>query len=214
MIKNIIFDFDGVILESNDVKIDGFYKLFESFGESNANMISQYFKNNAGLSRYDIIKYFFLEVCNKNINDEMLYKYSNKYSAIVKDKVIKTKFVDGFKSFVSEYYEYKLFVVSSSDEQDLKYICERLNILKYFREILGSPIKKDINIAHIVDKYNLQKKETIYIGDSITEYYATVKNDLTFVGRNSGVYDFNTIKLGMIIENLVNLNENIKELKC
>ncbi len=214
MIKNIIFDFDGVILESNDVKIEGFFKLFEEYGEEKALFISNYFKGNAGLSRYDIIKYFFSKFYNENISEEKLIKYANQYSNIVKEKVVNTRFVEGYQDFILNKNNYELFIVSSSDEKDLKYICDKINITNDFNDILGSPIKKAINIENVIIKYNLKKNETLYIGDSINDYHATIKNDLAFIGRNSGVYDFNKIDNILVIENLKDLNKKIKELKC
>jgi phosphoglycolate phosphatase-like HAD superfamily hydrolase len=214
VIKNIIFDFDGVILESNDIKIDGFYELFLEYGEDSANMISNYFRNNAGLSRYDIIKYFFQKLFNEDIDELKLLEFAKKYSDIVMKKVICADFVKGCKEFIEENITYELFIVSSSDEKDLRYICDKINISKYFKEILGSPIKKEINIKNIINTYNLLRNETIYIGDSINDYNATIKNNLLFIGRNSGVYDFNTLSSVIVIENLENLHKQIKEIMC
>jgi len=217
MIKNIIFDFDGVILESNDVKIDGFYKLFEEFGNEKANLASTYFATNAGLSRYDVIEYFFTEILNEIAEEEKLALYAKKYSHIVKDKVLESEFVSGCREFLidnNKYNKYNVFIVSSSAENDLKYICEKLNINSFFKDILGSPTKKAINIKKIITKYNLNKSETVYIGDSLNDYQATLENDLIFIGRNSGVYDFNKIKNITVIKDLKEINTIVKDLKC
>jgi HAD superfamily hydrolase (TIGR01549 family) len=209
-IKNIIFDFDGVILESNQVKIDGFYKLFIEFGKDKAVEISNYFKSNAGLSRYDIIRYFFLNFYKEEISKNKLEFYGKKYSDIVKEEVIKTEFVEGCKEFIQSNKYYSLFIVSSSDEKDLIEICQKIDVDKYFKKILGSPTKKEFNIKKIIDDYNLKKNETIYIGDSINDYHATKKNELLFIGRNSGVYDFNTIDDILVIEDLKQLNKKLR----
>lgn len=210
MIKNIILDFDGVILESNEIKIEGFYLLFKGFGEDKAFKISNYFRNNAGFSRYDIIRYFFLKILNEEINESILIQYATQYSSIVRDKVLKAKFVDGCKDFLLKNDSYNLFIVSSSDENDLKYICAELKISKCFNDILGSPTKKAINIKNIIDKYNLKKDESIYIGDSLNDYHATVKNNIVFIGRDSGIFDFNELDDIIIIKDLKNINKLIE----
>lgn len=210
MIRNILFDFDGVILESNHVKVDGFYRLFQEFGESKARLGANYFASNAGLSRYDVIAYFFLRILEKKLDDSTVMEYAKKYSDIVKDEVVKTKFVDGCEEFLLQNTRCDLFVVSSSDENDLKYICETLDISRYFKDILGSPTKKAVNIKEIIKKYNLCKNETIYVGDSLNDYYATLENDLYFVGRNSGVYDFSGLKNIGVIKDMKEINTIIK----
>jgi len=209
IIKNIIFDFDGVILESNEVKIQGFFKLFQEFGKENSLKISNYFKDNAGLSRYDVINYFFLVILNEEMDKIKLTEYANKYSNIVKEAVINTEFVTGVKKFLSENVQYKLFIVSSSDEKDLKYICTKLNIDRYFESIIGSPTKKADNIKFIIDSFGLRKNETVYVGDSINDYHATIKNDLTFIGRDSGVYDFSQVDNIPIIKDINELHKYI-----
>ncbi len=209
MIKNIIFDFDGVILESNEVKIQGFFKLFEQFGEENSLKISNYFKNNAGLSRYDIINYFFLVILNEEMDKIKLTEYANKYSDIVKESVVNSKFVIGIEKFLSQNTQYELFIVSSSDEKDLKYICNKLNIDKYFKSIIGSPTKKADNINNIINNFGLKKNETVYVGDSLNDYHATIKNDLTFIGRDSGLCDFTQLRDIIIIKDIDELNKYI-----
>ena len=177
MVKNIIFDFDGVILESNEIKIQGFLKLFQKFGKENSIKISNYFKDNAGLSRYEVINYFFLVILNEEMDKIKLTEYANQYSKIVKKSVLNAEFVIGVKKFLSTNIQYKLFIVSSSDEKDLKYICMKLNIDKYFESIIGSPTKKADNIKFIIDSFGLKKNETVYVGDSVNDYHATIKNN-------------------------------------
>lgn len=212
MISNIILDFDGVILESNNVKIDGFYKLFEPFGLNVAKEASEYFTQNAGLSRYDVIRYILEIVLQTSCDDTLLYKYAQRYSDIVKNEVINCKFVSGFQEFIIE-TKSNLYIVSSSDQEDLRYICNKINISKYFRQILGSPVKKDENIKYLINYYNLNKDETIYIGDSINDYYATIKNGLKFIGRDSKIFDFTTLQDVPVIDDLTQL-KNIKEYIC
>lgn len=214
MIKNIILDFDGVILESNSVKIAGFYELFKEFGEEKAYFISSYFGSNAGLSRYDIIKFFFKTYNNEEIDEDKLLYYANKYSEIVKTKVVLSDFVPGCKEFIENNIDYNLYIVSSSDEKDLKFICNKIEISSYFDAILGSPVKKEINIKNILNYYKLDKNETIYIGDSLNDYHATIKNKLTFIGRNSGVYDFNKIEDIIVIKDLKNLTKIVRTKQC
>ena len=214
MIKNIIFDFDGVVLESNRTKIDGFYKLFQDFGDDKAYKGSEYFANNAGLSRYDVIEYFFSSIADQIAEDKILDIYAKRYSSIVKDEVIKSKFVLGCKEFLEGNQVYNTYIVSSSDERDLKYICEKLNIDKYFKDILGSPTKKSVNIKNTIYKHNLSKKETVYIGDSLNDYHATMENDIIFIARDSGIYDFSTIEDLLIVNDLKDINTIIKEVEC
>ena len=51
-IKIILFDFDGVILNSNKVRECGFRKIFEDFDENKVNKLIEFHRKNGGLSRF------------------------------------------------------------------------------------------------------------------------------------------------------------------
>ena len=52
MIEAIIFDFDGVILESADIKTNAFRTLFEKESPELINKIISYHFKNMGISRF------------------------------------------------------------------------------------------------------------------------------------------------------------------
>ena len=62
MIKAIIFDFDGVLVESAEIKTEAFRQLFSSFPDK-VHEIVEYHKRNMGISRYVKFRYFY-----ENIN--------------------------------------------------------------------------------------------------------------------------------------------------
>ncbi len=58
MIKAIIFDLDGVILESADIKTKAFLKLFEAFPK-HVDVILDYHVKNMGISRYVKLRHIY-----------------------------------------------------------------------------------------------------------------------------------------------------------
>ena len=50
--KTIIFDCDGVILNSNKIKTEAFYNVTATYGIEAANELVSYHKLNGGISRY------------------------------------------------------------------------------------------------------------------------------------------------------------------
>ena len=53
MIKAIIFDFDGVIAESVNVKTEAFASLYEPYGKDVVNKVEQHHLANGGVSRFE-----------------------------------------------------------------------------------------------------------------------------------------------------------------
>ena len=58
MLKGIIFDFDGVVAESVQVKTDAFAYLYASHGKKIVSKVTEHHELNGGMSRFEKIKYY------------------------------------------------------------------------------------------------------------------------------------------------------------
>ena len=84
----IIFDFDGVILDTNHIKTFSFKRLFRKFSKYQIDKFIDYHKKFGGISRYEKIRYFF-ESNNIKIENNIYKNYINNYSNLVKKKLLK-----------------------------------------------------------------------------------------------------------------------------
>ena len=67
--KAIIYDFDGVILDSVKIKTLAFEELYSSYGKEIQNKVKSYHLLNGGISRYNKLKYYHKNFLNIDIND-------------------------------------------------------------------------------------------------------------------------------------------------
>lgn len=186
MIKNIIFDFDGVICESVNIKTDAFYELYLPYGIDIANKVKQHHLDNGGMSRFDKFKYYHDIFLDKNISPKELNKLSKVFSDLVMQKIIDAPFVTGLLDFLeNQSPKYKCFIVSATPMQEMKEICDSKSISKYFEEIFGSPTSKDVWVEKILKDHNLNKNETLFIGDAMSDYNASQYNEILFLLRNT-----------------------------
>ena len=58
-IKNIFFDFDGVIAESVNAKTEAFREMYIEHGTEIANKVVDYHINHGGVSRFEKFKYYY-----------------------------------------------------------------------------------------------------------------------------------------------------------
>lgn len=187
MIKNVIFDFDGVILDSVPVKTEAFRKLFEEFPSNKIDELIKYHLLNGGKSRYLKIRYFYEELLHEKITDEKVNQLAQLYSELTKLELSKEKYIiqDTFEFIKENYQNYKMHIASGADEKDLKFICDSLGLTKYFLSINGSPTVKNKIVKDILMKNQYKKEETILIGDSINDYEAANANMIDFYGYNN-----------------------------
>lgn len=198
MIENILWDFDGVIFDSMEIKADGFFELFKSESIDKAEEFKKYHYANGGISRFEKIRYFFNELLSKNITDNEVNKIANEFANIIKNKLYSQDNLiqDTMKFIEKNYQKYNFHIVSGAEDKELNDLCKYLKIDKFFLSIKGSPTKKNILIKNIIKENNYSKNKTILIGDSINDYQAAIRNNIEFYGYNNKKLE----KLGNYIE--------------
>lgn len=187
MTKVVFWDFDGVILNSLPVRDYGFRKIFEEFNDVLVNRLLEYHSLNGGLSRYVKIRYFYNAILGIDVSDEKVQELASKFSSIMKIELTNKKYlISETVEFIKQNYKkYNFHIVSGSDEKELNYLCEKLDLSKFFKTIEGSPTPKNELVKNILGKYNYNSNECILIGDSVNDYEAACLNKIKFYGYNN-----------------------------
>ena len=90
-IKTILWDFDGVILNSMIVRDWGFEEIFKDFDQELIDKLLAYHRINGGLSRYVKIRYFFEELLGQSITEERVLEYAQKFSTLMRKELTNSK---------------------------------------------------------------------------------------------------------------------------
>ena len=208
-IKAILFDFDGVILESLDIKGWAFGKLFENFPE-HVTKIVQYHHANGGISRFEKFRYIYKNILKKHLSEQQFQQLCKNFEALIFEKILECDFVPGAQEFLERQYQHRLlFVISSTPHKEIQKIVQAKGLGKYFKGVYGSPITKDKWIKIILNDWNLESENALFVGDSISDYYATLNSDIRFIGRisNCDKHPFMKYKIDRVIVNLKELEQ-------
>ena len=187
MIKAVIFDFDGVIAESMDVKTEAFRELFKEYPE-NIDEIERFHLDNGGMSRYDKFRYIYGNILKEGLSEERFNELCLAFHNLVVDKVVEVPFVKGAKD-VLDYClgKYPMYIVSGTPEDEMREIVRRKALEKYFISVYGSPDSKAKLINGILKKDGYRPDEVLFIGDSKNDLDATVETGIPFIARiNAG----------------------------
>ena len=117
MINGIIFDFDGVICDSVDIKTNAFSEIYSKFGKEIQEKVLEYHLSNMGINRYEKFKFIHKEFFNKILNEDEIQRLSKKFSNIVFNKILSCKYIKGAEDFIMENYRHtslRIFCYSTS----------------------------------------------------------------------------------------------------
>ena len=184
MIKSILFDFDGVLVESVDIKTKAFAALFADRGQDIVRQVVQYHLDHGGVSRYEKIKYYYQNILQEELSGGKLQELCNRFSEYVLCEVVAAPWVRGAEEFLQANSDkYVLFVVSGTPEAEMKQIVQARGMIKYFKAIHGSPVVKTQLVASILEANQLPVREVVLVGDAPSDLEAARKNGIRFIGR-------------------------------
>ena len=181
----IFWDFDGVIKDSVKVKSIAFGQLFTPFGDDVVKQVRKHHEANGGLSRFDKLP-IYLGWAGCLSTPELVEEYSNKFSILVKRKVIESNWVPGALEFIqNKTNRQSYFVISATPQDELEEIINSLELTEFFHKIIGAPTSKSNAIKSILESYCIDAEQSFMFGDSMSDYQAATENGITFLLRRT-----------------------------
>ena len=172
--KNIILDFDGVILDANrQRKLNMKSVLDKNLNQELSILTYDYFSKNSGVSRNVKL--------GKFIKDEfVLNQVLKEYYDLNLSTLPKCELVKGVKEFiVKNHNSKKIFILTGADEKEVKVLVKNKNLNEYIFYLGGGPKSK---IQHL--KEIQLEGDTIFFGDSKYDNFTASEYKFDFVFVN------------------------------
>lgn len=176
-----IFDCDGVILDSNQLKIDAMERALRalSFDDEKIAACVSYFSNNFGKSRFHHVDVFLDEILEiESGRDSIRTEILSNFSSQCKVLYLEAELTPGFLQFIGNLPGNK-YVASGSEQTELRDIFSARKLDKYFKAVFGSPTPKADLIKEILRKENSQN--ALMIGDALSDLEAAKVNSIDFI---------------------------------
>jgi phosphoglycolate phosphatase-like HAD superfamily hydrolase len=178
------FDCDGVVLDSNRIKLEAMRRSLEACDFPNKTVQSclDFFRKNFGISRYLHITHFIdniLDIEHKNkkkVSEKLLANFSERVSL----QYMQANFCDGIQDFLRDNKNH-CNIVSGSDQIELIDVLKKKGVISRFDYVLGSPTTKIDNLINL-KKYYPDDAVHYYFGDALGDYEAAKSAGYLFFG--------------------------------
>lgn len=182
--KTLIFDCDGVVLNSNAIKSEAFYQVALPFGHEAAQALVDYHVENGGISRYEKFHYFLNEIVADHPDKAAkgnLETLLSSFAEIVKKRLLSCEVAEGLDVFRNATFHARWLVVSGSDQKELREIFLYKGLVEFFDGgIFGSPDTKEAILHREFDCGNICKPALLF-GDSKYDYHAALSAGVDFI---------------------------------
>ena len=177
----ILFDCDGVILDSNRVKTDAFWRAAVEYGESAANDLVQYHVQNGGVSRYTKFEYFLTHIVGEGCSEDAYQNLLDSFARNVVDGLMSCPVTGALPRLKQATAGAQWVVVSGGDQQELREVFSARGIEDYFEGgIHGAPRTKDEILIDLSGNYS-PGGSAVFLGDSVYDFEVARRHDLDFV---------------------------------
>ena len=188
MLKAIIFDMDGVIVNSEPLHRKAYFDMFEEFNLDVSNGLYESF---TGKSTSAICKEL-CEIFDLSISHEKLMFSKRKYFKTIFDNDPEFQMIDGALSLIKNYFYHNLTLIlaSSASMTNINRIFKKFDLDKFFKaKISGADLKESKPNPEIFIKAaklsGFNKNECIVIEDSTNGIKASKSAGIYCIGFNS-----------------------------
>lgn len=179
--QTLVFDCDGVVLNSNKIKTQAFYEATKHFGHEPAQALVEYHVANGGISRYAKIHYFITQILKQEFDPTLNEDLLQRFAQAVKDGLMSCEVAEGLDQLKAQTPNANWLIVSGGDQQELRDVFAARDLAKYFEGgIFGSPDTKDTILARELENGNISRS-ALFLGDSKYDYQAAKTAELDFV---------------------------------
>ena len=180
--NTIIFDCDGVILNSNQLKTKAYYKAaFPSYGHELASSLTTYLMNNTGKPRGHFIDYFLKNIVPPDISELGHEELLNTVTQEIQKGLMECEVSPCLFELREKTPDTKWFVVSGGVEKELRDVFRNRSLFDLFDGgIYGGPMTKDEILSSLINKNHI-KFPALSIGDSQYDYEVASRSKLDFL---------------------------------
>lgn len=182
-LEAVIFDFDGVIVESLDIKSEAFRDLFAGRPERLGDILALH-RQHAGVDRFTKLEMIYRDILHENLSDTNKQALADRFAALVEERVTVCPLVPGAAELLAALEgRVAMAVISATPHAELQRIVDRRGLTRYFDAVHGSPPDKISALRALLAAKHWDVTRVLMVGDAVADYDAARDNKISFIGR-------------------------------
>ena len=197
LIHAVVFDFDGVLVDSNDIKTEAYKYIFKDYIQNSAfreKKIMSLVEKRRGKDRFDIIHFIISELnpsgSNLDSNGRYYEGLCQDYGSYCERRVIEADEIVGAGNALEELKNYRLFINSATPDEPLKRALMGRKIASHFEKMLGSSGSKSENLVQIMNFCKIGPENIVFVGDAESDFLAARDTGCHFIGVENKTNEF------------------------
>ena len=184
-LEAVVFDCDGVILESADIKSEAFRQVGGLFGPEIQARLYEYHLRHTGVSRYEKFAWLYRTELGREITADESRRLGETFAGYCLKAVLAAPLVPGFEEALAWFQSRgaALFVASGTPQAELETVIRARGLAGPFQAILGTPPAKSQLLARIITENGFDPGRVLMVGDGETDLRAARENGTLFFGR-------------------------------
>lgn len=182
----VVFDFDGVLVESVDIKTRAFASLYQPYGLDVVGKVVAHHLAHGGMTRAEKFRHYHEALLGIPLTVETEAALAERFSQLVEDAVVAAPPVAGAVEFLEKFSGVlPLFVASGTPEEEVRRIIECRGMSRYFAGVYGAPRAKGEILLQIALERGFTPTRVLMVGDARTDYEGALSAGTDFVGCGS-----------------------------
>ncbi|MEI9952262.1 MAG: HAD family hydrolase [Pseudomonadota bacterium] len=161
----MFLDCDGVIFDSNGFKLDALRYSLVGFPAPALREMEAYWSANGGVSRYEKLGYFFSEILHTSEVSKQVAAAALRFTEFSRRAYGDCSPVPEALLFARSTGAERCFVVSGTDQDELRDVFAAKELSRDFAQVCGSPTSKHTHMKRILEEHSCPGERALFIGD-------------------------------------------------
>lgn len=181
--KTIVFDCDGVVLNSNKTKVNAYYAVAKRMGgtDEQAQALVDHHVEKGSFPRNGKIEYYLNHIVKQAVTPELMQQYMEAFDEILDKTLMECEQASGLFALKDASSQARWMLLSGGDQAELRRIFPRRNLAHLYEAgIFGGPDQKEHVLAREIANGNIVFP-ALFVGDSKYDHQAATGAGLDFV---------------------------------